>query len=82
MLEFLKQYWSTILVGIVLAGIVALIIAKMIRDRKKGKRSCGCGCENCPSAGMCHKNNRPAFKLTFIQTEANKNNEIERGAFV
>lgn len=55
MLEFLKQYWSTILVGIVLAGIVALIIAKMIRNRKKGKRSCGCGCENCPSAGMCHK---------------------------
>lgn len=55
MLEFLKQYWSTILIGIVLAGVVALIIVKMIRDKKKGKHSCGCGCENCPSAGMCHK---------------------------
>ena len=38
MLEFLKQYWSTILVGIVLAGIVALIIAKMIRDRSEERR--------------------------------------------
>ena len=55
MLEFFKQYWSTILIGAVLAGIVVLIIVKLVRDRRNGKNSCGCGYENCPSACMCHK---------------------------
>ncbi len=42
----------------VIAGIlvlaVALIIVKLVRDRKKGK-SCSCGCEGCPSEKDCCK---------------------------
>jgi hypothetical protein len=26
----------------------------MIRDKKAGKSSCGCGCANCAMAGKCH----------------------------
>ncbi|WP_082020820.1 FeoB-associated Cys-rich membrane protein [Candidatus Soleaferrea massiliensis] len=55
MLSFFASYGGTIIIGVVLAAIVALIVAKLIRDRRKGKSSCGCGCENCPSSGMCHK---------------------------
>lgn len=55
MITFLQNNWGTILVILVLAVIVALIAAKLVRDKKKGKTSCGCGCENCPSKGMCHK---------------------------
>lgn len=55
MLTFLQNNWGTILVIFVLAFIVALIVTKLVRDKKKGKSSCGCGCANCPSQGMCHK---------------------------
>ena len=55
MLEFFVQNWGTILVSAILLAVVILIVVKLYRDRKKGKSSCGCGCENCPSAGMCHK---------------------------
>jgi hypothetical protein len=31
------------------AGIVALTVAKLVRDKKRGKGTCGCGCANCPT---------------------------------
>lgn len=55
MLQFLRQYWGTILVAAVLLAIVVLIVVKRIQGHKKGKTSCGCGCEHCASSGMCHK---------------------------
>ena len=55
MLQFLSQYWGTILIGAVLLGIVILIVVKRIRDHQKGKSSCGCGCEHCASSGLCRK---------------------------
>lgn len=42
---------GTIVVGIFLLAIVAAVIGKMISDKKKGKGSCSCGCENC---NKCH----------------------------
>lgn len=54
MIEFLKENLSTIIVGTVVFAAVALIVVNMIRDRKKGKSSCGCGCADCPSSGACH----------------------------
>lgn len=53
----------TILISLLLAGIVAAIILKFVRDKKSGKSiGCGCGCSSCPSAGICHnmpEKNRP-----------------------
>lgn len=44
---------ATFLVGVVLAGIVALIIRSMIRDKKSGKSlQCGGDCRKC--GGHCH----------------------------
>lgn len=54
MVKFLLENIGTIIVGLVILAIVVLIIYKMIKDRKKGKSSCGCGCSNCPSSSMCH----------------------------
>ena len=43
---------GTVLVGTVLAGIVALIIRSMIRDKKNGKSiQCGGDCKYC--GGHC-----------------------------
>ncbi len=54
MLEFLTANIGTILIGLLVAGIIALIILSMVLDKKKGKSSCGCGCANCAMKGSCH----------------------------
>ncbi len=54
-MAWLAENIGTILVSLVLIVIVALIIRKMIRDRRQGKRSCSCGCEGCASRGMCQR---------------------------
>lgn len=47
-----------IIIGIGIAAVVALIIGKMVKDKKSGKGGCGCGCSSCPSAGICHSNEK------------------------
>lgn len=56
MLQFFAANWGTILIGLLVAAAVVLILAKLWRDHKKGKSSCGCNCSQCPSSGMCHVN--------------------------
>lgn len=53
-MAWLADNAATIALSAVLIVIVALIIRKMILDRRSGQTSCGCGCENCASRGMCH----------------------------
>ena len=55
MLEFLSAQWGTILAALVLLGLVCAVIVTMIRNRKKGKSTCGCGCSSCAMDGACHK---------------------------
>ena len=55
MAEWFGANWGTILVVLVLAVIVALIIRKIIRDKKVGRSSCGAGCAGCAMRGSCHK---------------------------
>ena len=52
--SFLGQYGGTIAIGVIVAAAVIAAAAKLWRDRKKGKNSCGCGCDHCPSQGVCH----------------------------
>lgn len=44
---------GTIIVLSVLAGIVALVIRSMVRDRKNGKSN-HCGGDCCHCGGHCH----------------------------
>ena len=43
-----------IAVLLVLSAIVALIVIGMVRSKKRGGSSCGCGCSDCPMKGKCH----------------------------
>ena len=52
---WLSENIGTIGVSLVLILIVALIIRGMIRDKKKGKSSCGCKCSHCPMSASCRK---------------------------
>ena len=45
---------GNIIVGAVLLAAVAAVIFTMIRNKKKGKSSCGCGCSTCGACG-CSK---------------------------
>ena len=54
MLEFIKDNVGTIVISLILIGIFALIIKSMIREKKKGKSSCGCNCAHCAMTGACH----------------------------
>lgn len=55
MLKFLIANLGTIFVGIIVFAIIIAIVFKLKKDKKQGKLSCGCGCENCPNAKNCHK---------------------------
>ena len=48
--EFLKQNIGTVAV---LATLV-LIVVSIIRNKKRGVGSCGCGCDSCPMSDKCH----------------------------
>lgn len=53
MLAWLSQNLATILICLALIIIVALIIAKLIKDKKQGKNTCGNNCAHCAMAGSC-----------------------------
>ena len=54
MMNWFAENLGTIIITLVLAGVVALIYAYLIGQRKKGKSSCGCNCANCAMHGKCH----------------------------
>ncbi len=55
MFTWIAENIATILICFVLILIVAAIIFNMVRNKKKGKSSCGGGCQGCPMSGSCHK---------------------------
>ena len=56
-LDWITQNLSTILIALGVFFLCLAIVLKIIRDKKKGKSSCGCGCSNCAMSGMCHSQN-------------------------
>ena len=54
MWEWIQGHVAVILICVVLAAIVVLIIRGLVRDRKKGKSTCGANCAHCAMAGSCH----------------------------
>ena len=62
MFQWLSSNLPTILVALVILTVCALIVIKMIRDKKQGKSSCSCGCSGCAMSNMCHAQNAPRPK--------------------
>ena len=62
MLPWLQANLASILVGLVLLAVIALIVRRLVLDKKAGKHicggscgSCGGGCQGCPMQGQCHR---------------------------
>ena len=54
MLQWLSANIGTLIICIILLTIVALIVRSLLRQKKQGKSSCGCGCAHCVMHGSCH----------------------------
>lgn len=54
MLHWISANLGTIVIAGVLLAVIVLISIQLIRDKKKGKSSCGCNCAHCAMAGKCH----------------------------
>ena len=52
-MEWLAANWGSIVVIAVLALIVGEVIYGMLREKKKGKSSCACGCGGCAYSASC-----------------------------
>ena len=48
---------STIVLCIVLIAAVAAIVAHLVKNKRRGKSSCGCGCQSCAMAEICRERN-------------------------
>ena len=64
MLEWIYANWANILILLLVAGVVALAVISMVRDKKAGKSSCGCNCAHCAMAGKCHSASAVKTKKT------------------
>ena len=58
MIDWIVDNAANIIVIMIVAAVVLLVIRSMIKDKKAGKSSCGCGCSNCAMAGKCHSHNK------------------------
>lgn len=54
MFTWISENIGTIFIGAILAAAVAAVIVHMVRNKKKGRSSCGCGCSGCTMNGSCH----------------------------
>ena len=53
MLSWIGANIGSILICLVLLAVVALILRSLLRQKKQGKSSCGCGCSSCPMSASC-----------------------------
>lgn len=57
MLTWIMENMATIIISAALLLVVAAIVSGMVRGKRKGKSSCGCGCAGCAMNGACHTRN-------------------------
>lgn len=55
MLTWIMDNMATLIISVVLIIMVAAVVASMVRSKRKGKSSCGCGCSGCAMSGVCHQ---------------------------
>ena len=55
MFAWLAENYITVTAAAAVAAIIAGAVVSLVRNKRKGRSSCGCGCANCPMSGACHK---------------------------
>lgn len=58
MFTWIMENMATILIGGILILVTGAVVIHMVRSRRNGKSSCGCGCSGCAMNGSCHPKKR------------------------
>ncbi len=45
---------ATIVLGVIIFGLMALVVVRQVKKAKNGESGCGCGCSGCSSDSACH----------------------------
>ena len=53
MLDWIMQNLANIVICLVLILSVTLAVVKLVKDKRAGRSSCGCGCSGCSTNGAC-----------------------------
>lgn len=54
MLAWIQAHIAVILICVALVAVLALAVWSLVRDKKRGRSSCGANCAHCAMAGKCH----------------------------
>ncbi len=54
MIALLLDNLGSVLVTVGLVTVLGLILWGVLRRKRQGRSSCGCGCASCPMADKCH----------------------------
>ena len=55
MFHWISENTGNIIAMVILAAaVVAAIVINLVKQKKRGKSSCGCSCGSCPMRGSCH----------------------------
>ena len=60
MVNWISANTGNIIAIVILAAVVAAIVTNLVKQKKRGKSSCGCSCSSCPMGGSCNSNSRSA----------------------
>lgn len=58
MLEWITENWLSVVLTAAVLLAVGFAIGSIVRKKRAGGSSCGCGCGGCPMSGSCRKNSR------------------------
>lgn len=56
MFHWISENTGNIIAMVILAAVVAAIVINLVKQKKRGKSSCGCSCGSCPMKNSCHSN--------------------------
>lgn len=52
-MKWISENVGTIIVAAALLAMIGAAVGTMIRDKKKGRSACGCGCSGCQAKCGC-----------------------------
>ena len=62
MTGFIQENWGSLLVGAILLAVVALVVVKLVRDRRSGRHTCGGDCGSCGACKKCSASHTSGHK--------------------
>lgn len=65
MFDWIINNIGSIIVLLAVVAIVTLVIVKMIRDKRRGKSSCSCGCGGCAMKDTCHAKEKEYISINI-----------------